>query len=136
MCFAGVRFANAQKVSGKLVYLCLAGCQSLKLFDGLRIPSSDAHVIRRPRATFLAARAVHFTFMVSEQLNGIAHMDLAAVNHVTIQREFATEFLDDLLEYVMILLERVGVKGGHDAATAQILHSNQNFSDAQAFARP
>ena len=74
--------------------------------------------------------------MIAEQLNGIAHMDLTAVNHVTIQRKFATEFLDDLLEYMMILLERVGVKGGHDAATAQILHANQNFSDAQAFARP
>jgi hypothetical protein len=74
--------------------------------------------------------------MIAEQLNGIAHMDLTAVNHVTIQREFAIEFLDDLLEYMMILLERVGVKGGHDAATAQILHANQNFSDSQTFSGP
>ena len=82
------------------------------------------------------AGTLHFIFMIAEQLNGIAQMDLTAVNHVTIQRQFAIEFLDDLLEYTVILLQRVGVKGGHDTATAQILHANQNCSDAQAFARP
>jgi hypothetical protein len=74
--------------------------------------------------------------MLAKQLNGIAHMDLAAVNHATIQRKFATEFLDDLPEYTVILLEGVGVKCGHHAATAQVLHANQNVSDAQTFARP
>ena len=45
-------------------------------------------------------------------------MDLTAVSHITIQREFAIEFLDDLLEYEIILLERIRVKGAHHAATA------------------
>jgi hypothetical protein len=82
------------------------------------------------------ARAVHFAFVLAQQLNGIAHMDLTAVNHVAVQREFATEFLDDLLEHTVILLQCVGIKGGHDATTAQILYANQNISDAQTFAGP
>jgi hypothetical protein len=74
--------------------------------------------------------------MLGEQLNGIAHMDLTDVSHVTIQRKFASEFLDDLLEHTVILLECVGVEGGHDATAAQVLHADQDISDAQVFARP
>jgi hypothetical protein len=77
-----------------------------------------------------------FTFMLAEQLNSVAHVDFTATNRVTIQREFAIEFLNDLLEHTVILLQGVGVKGGHDAATAQILHANQNFSDSQTFSGP
>ena len=73
--------------------------------------------------------------MIAEQLNGIAHMDLTALNHITIQSEFAIEFLGDLLEHAMILLERIRVKSGHDASTAQALLANQNLISPAAIYR-
>jgi hypothetical protein len=44
-----MRFANAQKVSRKDTSFAPRWVSAVKLFDALRIPSSDAHVIRRPR---------------------------------------------------------------------------------------
>src|SRR5205085_5669375 len=56
-----------------------------------------------------------------EQLDGIADRNPAWLDHVGVERQASSHLLRDAAQDGRILLERVGIVGGHDAAAAQLL---------------
>jgi len=76
-------------------------------------------------------------FMLRDQLDGIADLYLASLDHVTIQREHPIKFLHDVREHLTILLQAVRVKRRHDATPTKVLDPDEDASsNAQTLTGP
>src|SRR5215831_3637876 len=63
-------------------------------------------------------------------------MDLAALQHFTIQGERSCEALDNILNYAWIVFQRVRIECGHHASRTQIMDADHNVTDPQLPAFP
>jgi hypothetical protein len=74
--------------------------------------------------------AVSFPGMChAHDLNFLTDTKLAARQYIAVQSKLASEALDDIVEYVRVVSQRVGVKGCHDAATSQVVDTNLDVTD-------
>ena len=71
-----------------------------------------------------------------DERDGIALANRPAVHDRTIERHPAIEFLDDAPENIAILLQRIGVESGHDAASPQLRRMHNDAPDAELTAGP
>src|SRR2546428_8261705 len=97
-------------------------------------------MIRRPpRSTLFPYttlfRSIHMVRSV-DQLHRIADRDRPLAYHVEVEREPSVEFPDDALQHLPVLLERVRVIGGHDAAGAQAVDADDRRTRAQGAPLP
>jgi hypothetical protein len=74
--------------------------------------------------------------MFWNQFYGVDDSNLAPLDHVTIQREHAAEFLHDTRERLTVLFQAVWVKRCHEATPTKALDPDDDVSNPQALPRP
>src|SRR5881296_2094187 len=70
------------------------------------------------------------------ELDRIAHRHGAGAHDVAVERQAPVELQLDPAQHADVLLERIGVKRGHDAALPQILHADDHAADLELPALP
>lgn len=66
----------------------------------------------------------------------VAAPNLTAPNHETIQGERAAKSVHDVGQHLPILFQAIWIKRRHDAATTEVLDSDDDVSDVQTLPRP
>jgi len=66
----------------------------------------------------------------------ITFADQTSLNHGAVEGHPSAELADDTLKYGAILLQGVGVEGGHDATTAQFRRMDDDAADPQTSTWP
>src|SRR2546428_9963655 len=97
-------------------------------------------MIRRPpRSTLFPYttlfRSIHMVRSV-DQLHRIANRDRPLAYHVAVERDQSVDFPAGALKHLPVLLERVRVIGGHDAAGAQAVDADGRRTRAQGAPLP
>src|SRR5688572_1794207 len=71
-----------------------------------------------------------------DKLDGVTNRDFPLVDRGGVEAEHTVETPHYIAQYAGILLERVGVEGGHDAPRAKALHHDHELADADTLALP
>jgi hypothetical protein len=58
-------------------------------------------------------------------------LNLAAFDHLAVQRKFPPEALDDVAQDTGLMSQRIWIEGGHDAPAPQVMDANHHIADQQ-----